>query len=203
MNILCVAHAYQISDINQLPNCFITLANHATPEHYQAANIIFDLTDTWQNHIEIIQTKTGLLHAPYVTNNGVPPQFLRINALPYFYTLSSWECSGTPSNELANTVQQIFQKKLFTVTDTIGLISFRIIAQIINEAFYTYGEGVASKQDIDTAMRLGTNYPLGPFTWCEAIGTKAVYNLLLTMQKENEKYKPAPAFTEHINQLPF
>ena len=65
---------------------------------------------------------------------------------------------------------------------------------IINEAFYTLQEGTASPEDIDKGMKLGTNYPYGPFEWCERIGLAHVYELLEAMYEDTkeERYKICP-----------
>jgi 3-hydroxybutyryl-CoA dehydrogenase len=62
--------------------------------------------------------------------------------------------------------------------DKVGLVTPRIICMIINEAYYTVEEGTATREDIDLAMKLGTNYPYGPFEWCKRIGAKQVCDLL-------------------------
>jgi 3-hydroxybutyryl-CoA dehydrogenase len=54
------------------------------------------------------------------------------------------------------------------------------------------GDGVSGKAEIDTAMRLGTNYPKGPFEWCEQIGIKNVFVLLTKLCETNKRYIPAP-----------
>ncbi len=54
----------------------------------------------------------------------------------------------------------------------------RVLISIINEALWAKSEGVASEQDIDTAMKLGTNYPKGPFEWIELVGMDKVLTLL-------------------------
>lgn len=64
------------------------------------------------------------------------------------------------------------------VADTTGMVTPRVVCMIINEAYLTAQEGTASRADIDTSMRLGTNYPYGPFEWCERIGVKHVYEVL-------------------------
>ena len=77
------------------------------------------------------------------------------------------------------------------VDDRVGLVTPRIICMIINEAYYTVQEGTASREDIDIAMKLGTNYPFGPFEWCEKIGVTNVYNLLSAVYEDtkDERYK--------------
>lgn len=77
------------------------------------------------------------------------------------------------------------------VDDRVGLVTPRVICMIINEAYYTVQEGTATKEDIDVAMKLGTNYPFGPFEWCEKIGIGNVYKLLnsVYLDTKDERYK--------------
>lgn len=78
------------------------------------------------------------------------------------------------------------------VQDRLGLISARVLAMIINEAAFAVMEGVATPEDIDTAMRLGTNYPIGPLAWVDRIGAATVVALLDALQQEygEERYRP-------------
>ena len=62
---------------------------------------------------------------------------------------------------------------------------------IINEAFFALQENVSSKEEIDTAMKLGTNYPFGPFEWAERIGLKNIFELLTGLSKTQSRYEPA------------
>jgi 3-hydroxybutyryl-CoA dehydrogenase len=65
---------------------------------------------------------------------------------------------------------------------------------IINEAYYTVQEGTAEREDIDLGMKLGTNYPHGPFEWCAKIGIQNVYELLEAVYDDTkeERYKICP-----------
>ena len=80
------------------------------------------------------------------------------------------------------------------VEDRVGMVTPRVICMIINEAFYTLQEGTAEKEDIDLGMKLGTNYPNGPFEWAEKIGIKNVYELLESVYEDTkeERYKICP-----------
>ncbi|MBF9235981.1 3-hydroxyacyl-CoA dehydrogenase [Hymenobacter sp. BT683] len=80
------------------------------------------------------------------------------------------------------------------VEDRVGLVTPRVICQIINEACFTLQEGTASMQDIDLGMKLGTNYPRGPFAWANAIGVERVYAVLeaLWHDTHDERYKVCP-----------
>jgi 3-hydroxybutyryl-CoA dehydrogenase len=77
------------------------------------------------------------------------------------------------------------------VNSRVGLITPRVVCMIINEAFYTVQEGTATEGDIDQAMKLGTNYPMGPFEWCDKIGLADVYETLEALYQDthDERYK--------------
>lgn len=89
------------------------------------------------------------------------------------------------------------------VEDQVGLITPRIICMIINEAYYAAQEGIASRADIDLAMKLGTNYPYGPFEWTQRIGLRHVYETLdaLWDDTHDERYKIAPMLRREYQML--
>jgi 3-hydroxybutyryl-CoA dehydrogenase len=80
------------------------------------------------------------------------------------------------------------------VADRVGLVTPRVICQIINEACFTVQEGTATMQDVDLGMKLGTSYPRGPFAWANAIGVPRVYAVLeaLWHDTHDERYKVCP-----------
>ena len=80
------------------------------------------------------------------------------------------------------------------VADRVGLVTPRVICQIINEACFTVQEGTATMADVDLGMKLGTNYPHGPFSWANAIGVERVYAVLeaLWQDTHDERYKVCP-----------
>ncbi len=133
--------------------------------------------------------------------NNLPPHVLRINGWCTFLQRPLWEIAGNINADAAIILNQI-EKKFIPVQDTAGLIAARIIAMIINEAYFALGDGVSNKNNIDTAMKLGTNYPYGPFEWAEKIGLKNIYSLLLQLSKTDNRCTPAPALMqETANQL--
>lgn len=87
------------------------------------------------------------------------------------------------------------------VPDRVGLVFPRIISMIINEAAQVYSEKIASKEDIDTAMKLGTSYPFGPLEWADKLGIELVFNILSAMQNEfgEDRYRPHRMLKEMIN----
>ncbi|HEY8640695.1 MAG TPA: 3-hydroxyacyl-CoA dehydrogenase [Solirubrobacterales bacterium] len=80
------------------------------------------------------------------------------------------------------------------VGDSPGLVLGRIVCQLINEAAFALQKGVGSAADIDTAMRLGFNYPHGPLEWGDAIGLDHVLAVLDALREElgEERYRAAP-----------
>ena len=87
-----------------------------------------------------------------------------------------------------------FKFDYLEVGDHPGMVTPRVICMIINEACYSLTEGVASMTDIDKAMKLGTNYPFGPFEWVDRIGVKEVYETLEAIWKETQdkRYEICP-----------
>lgn len=91
--------------------------------------------------------------------------------------------------------EHIFQRlgwRYQLVPDIAGMVTPRIIAMIINEAWYALGEGISTKDEIDIAMKLGTNYPYGPFEWGELIGYDRVRSLLIRLSMTDARYTIAP-----------
>jgi len=90
-------------------------------------------------------------------------------------------------------------KETVVVKDSAGFITSRINAMIGNEAFLMLQEGVASAEDIDRALRLGLNPPLGPFEMVDVVGLDTRLAVLEFLHKSlGEKYRPAPLLVQHV-----
>jgi 3-hydroxybutyryl-CoA dehydrogenase len=80
------------------------------------------------------------------------------------------------------------------VGDFPGLVLGRIVCQLVNEAAFALQKGIGRAQDIDTALRLGFNFPRGPLEWGDAIGLDHVLSVLDALREElgEERYRAAP-----------
>lgn len=105
--------------------------------------------------------------------------------------------AAAPQNTPAQTAKalhllQQWDKPLLMIDDYPGMLVWRTVAMLINEALDALQQGVASQQDIDTAMRLGVNYPIGPLAWGAALGWRRVLEILERLQRHygEERYRP-------------
>lgn len=122
---------------------------------------------------------------------GTAQNIVRINGWSGFIQRKTWEVAGSVTAEVKHILERA-GKQCIEVADEPGLVAARSIAMIINEAYFALGEEVSTKEAIDTAMKLGTNYPSGPFEWADKIGLKKVYGLLLALVTSGKRYTPAP-----------
>ncbi|MCH8319190.1 MAG: 3-hydroxyacyl-CoA dehydrogenase [Bacteroidetes bacterium] len=122
------------------------------------------------------------------------------NGLPTMVNRTVLEVS-IPDEKNADILDRVCRDlgtEYLVVKDRIGMVTPRVVCMIINEACYTLQEGTASIADIDQGMKLGTNYPYGPFQWADMIGVKNVYETLKAIYEDTkeERYKICPLLKE-------
>lgn len=191
-----------------IPDLEVDYSDGDSDEDFHVYDVLFDLNfdDDYENlplyaalrekPVFVSSVKTTLAEAVYATGAKVRCRLFGMNALPGFLSDNLWEVSlyrkfETPQLDEVLGKLSIAYKP---VQDRVGMIKPRTIFMIINEACYTLQEGTAGIEDIDMAMKLGTNYPLGPFEWCDKIGITTVFETLASIYEDtkDERYRICP-----------
>jgi len=178
-------------------------------------NLLLETADAYFNLL--YQADSNNLHAyshvtgPVFLNEVIYPfkmiertsiSLFRMNAWPGFLKREVIEASAADIEKI-HIADNILMRLGWTckwVPDIPGLITARVIATVINEAYFTLEQDVSTKKEIDIAMKLGTNYPYGPFEWSEIIGLEKIYQLLVEMSRTDKKYIPADLLRREAEQ---
>ena len=198
MNILFIGDEQQMEEIEVVKAIDETsiFFEKSLPEDVSSFEVIFFL-----NKAFLFSEDPKLLDKYVVVNDvsGILSSYssfvkiARFNGWPTFLKNPLWEVASKDEEEFKNIFKLLNREAIF-VKDQPGLISARVISMIINEAFYALNEEVSTKEEIDLAMKNGTNYPYGPFEWGEKIGLKNVFDLLSKLSETDESYSPAFTF---------
>ena len=123
---------------------------------------------------------------------------IRLNGWNGFLKRTTWELAGENNDILKQLSAQLGIRFSF-FPDEPGFVSARVLSMIINEAYYAKEENVSSDNEIDIALKLGTNYPKGPFEWANEIGLRNVLNLLKTLSLNDARYTVCKLLEEEVN----
>lgn len=107
--------------------------------------------------------------------------------------------SSDRSLETIEAVSRHMGKETVLVREAPGFITSRVNASIGNEAFFMLMEGVASARDIDKALKLGLNHPMGPFELVDLVGLDTRLSILEYLHRSmGEKYRPCPLLAQYV-----
>ena len=107
--------------------------------------------------------------------------------------------SGAATLNVIEQVSRQMGKETVLVRESPGFITTRVNASLGNEAFYMLMEGVASARDIDKALKLGLNHPMGPFELVDLVGLDTRLSILEYLQRSlGEKYRPCPLLVQYV-----
>ena len=107
--------------------------------------------------------------------------------------------SAPATLDAIDAVSKRMGKETVLVRESPGFITTRVNASIGNEAFYMLMEGVASARDIDKALKLGLNHPMGPFELVDLVGLDTRLSILEYLHRSlGEKYRPCPLLAQYV-----
>ncbi|MEP6682570.1 MAG: 3-hydroxyacyl-CoA dehydrogenase family protein [Parafilimonas sp.] len=165
-------------------------------------DLLFDDVDVSNN--DFLDDKPVFVNAVNCICNEInKSNYIRLNAWNGFLNRSIFElaCCNDELKVIAEKTFNNLKWKFVFVADDYGFVAARIIAMIINEAYYALEENVSTKSQIDIAMKLGTNYPYGPFEWSEKIGLQNIVLLLQNLSKQNKRSTISSLLVHESQQL--
>jgi 3-hydroxybutyryl-CoA dehydrogenase len=181
------------------------LVIEAVPEEMESKIEIFTLLDKICRPPTILASNTSSLSVTeiasvtYRAKKCVGMHFF--NPVHKMKLLEIVRALETDEDTLATVVEvgNRMGKEVVVIKEAPGFITSRINAMIGNEAFYMLQEGIASAADIDKALKLGLNHPMGPFELVDLVGLDTRLNILEYLHKSlGEKYRPAPLLVQYV-----
>ena len=178
----------------------------AVSERLETKRAVFKKLDEICNEKTIFTTNTSSLPIQML-GEGLSRPLLGMhffNPAPVMQLVEVIVTEGTPK-ELINEVMMVVEKIGKTpveVREAPGFVVNRVLIPMINEAISIYAEGVATVEDIDIAMKLGANQPMGPLALGDLIGLDVVLDILNNMLKEtgDNKYLPQPMLKKMVRE---
>ena len=177
----------------------------AVPEEMESKIEIFTLLDKICRPTTILASNTSSLSVTeiasvtYRAKKCVGMHFF--NPVHKMKLLEVVRALETDDETLAATVEvgRRMRKEVVVIRESPGFITSRINAMIGNEAFYMLQEGIASAEDIDKALKLGLNHPMGPFELVDLVGLDTRLHILEYLHKSiGEKFRPCPLLVQYV-----
>jgi 3-hydroxybutyryl-CoA dehydrogenase len=181
------------------------LVIEAVPEEMESKIEIFTLLDKICRPGTILASNTSSLSLTEVAS--VTYRATKIVGMHFFNPVHKMKLleivraleTDEDTLETAVAVGQRMGKEVVVIKESPGFVTTRINAMIGNEAFYMLQEGVANAEDIDKALKLGLNHPMGPFELADLVGLDTRLHVLEYLHKTlGEKFRPAPLLVQYV-----
>jgi 3-hydroxybutyryl-CoA dehydrogenase len=181
------------------------LVIEAVPEEMESKIEIFTMLDKICRPTTILASNTSSLSVTeiasvtYRARKCVGMHFF--NPVHKMKLLEIVRALETDDDTLAAVVEvgKRMRKEVVVIKESPGFITSRINAMIGNEAFYMLQEGIASAEDIDKALKLGLNHPMGPFELVDLVGLDTRLHILEYLHKSlGEKFRPSPLLVQYV-----
>jgi 3-hydroxybutyryl-CoA dehydrogenase len=189
--------------IEEAARAFLVI--EAVPEQMALKHEIFSHLDAVCSADAVFATNTSALSITEIAASVKDPS--RIVGMHYFNPAHIMKLveivKGLATSEravmLVREVAERCEKEIVLVNEAPGFATSRINAMIGNEAFYMLMEGVASARDIDKAMKLGLNHPMGPFEMIDLVGLDTRLSVLEYLHATlGEKFRPCPLLVKYV-----
>ncbi|HET7207210.1 MAG TPA: 3-hydroxyacyl-CoA dehydrogenase NAD-binding domain-containing protein [Terriglobales bacterium] len=181
------------------------LVIEAVPEEMESKIEIFTLLDKICRPTTILASNTSSLSITEIAS--VTYRAKKILGMHFFNPVHKMKlleivrALETDDDTLATAVEvgRRMGKEVVVIKESPGFITSRINAMIGNEAFYMLQEGIASAADIDKALKLGLNHPMGPFELVDLVGLDTRLHILEYLHKTlGEKFRPCPLLVQYV-----
>ncbi len=181
------------------------LVIEAAPEEMELKTELFGMLDKFTRAETILATNTSSLSIAEMAGVTHRPQLCVgmhfFNPVPKMKLIELVRAAETSEATLAacREVARRMGKEVVTVRESPGFVTSRINALIGNEAFAMLEAGIASAEDIDKALKLGLNHPMGPFELVDLVGLDVRLSILEYLhQTLGEKYRPSPLLRRFV-----
>jgi len=177
----------------------------AAPERIDLKLQLFQQIDQLAPAGAVIASNTSALSITEMAGSIANPS--RVGGMHFFNPVHKMKLieivraleSAPATLEAIAEVSRRMGKETVLVRESPGFITTRVNASIGNEAFYMLMEGVASARDIDTALKLGLNHPMGPFELVDLVGLDTRLSILEYLHRSlGEKYRPCPLLAQYV-----
>ncbi len=181
------------------------LVIEAVPEEMESKIEIFTMLDKICRPTTILASNTSSLSVTeiasvtYRAKKCVGMQFFNpVHKMKLLEIVRGLETDGDTLAAVVG-VGKRMRKEVVVIRESPGFITSRVNAMIGNEAFYMLQEGVASAEDIDKALKLGLNHPMGPFELVDLVGLDTRLHILEYLHKTlGEKFRPCPLLVQYV-----
>ncbi|RAS77347.1 3-hydroxyacyl-CoA dehydrogenase [Priestia endophytica] len=177
----------------------------AVPEKTEIKRGVFHNLEEYASDSCIFATNTSTMSPTEIASYAKRPEktiamhfFNPVHKMPLVEIVRGLETSDE-TVQLIKEVAEQMGKKSVVINEFPGFVTSRISALVGNEAFYMLQEGLGTPEEIDKAIKLGLNYPMGPFELVDLVGLDArLNNLKYLHEKLGEKYRPAPLLEQYV-----
>ncbi|OQO99687.1 3-hydroxybutyryl-CoA dehydrogenase [Geobacillus sp. 44C] len=181
------------------------LVIEAVPEKLEVKKQVFETIDKYAPASCYFATNTSTMSPTEIGSFTKRPE--KVIAMHFFNPVHKMKLVEIirgleTSDDTVNVIQHVAEKmgkETVVVNEFPGFVTSRISALIGNEAFYMLQEGVGTPEQIDKAIKLGLNFPMGPFELADLVGLDTrLNNLKYLHEKLGEKYRPAPLLEQYV-----